>query len=784
MDKSLAYEDHEINTDSSTSAPEISSGIVDLLYQDSNKSAISTFVVAVILLFTLSETLSIKAASLWMIIMLIAYGQRIILVSKFFADPSRAIKAPTWLNRFNISTAICGLAWGAASFVIFPANSTELQAFLGLTLAGISAGGLIIYSIKSSTAISFVGSIAVLTVPAFLSQHSHYTENIMFQAGFFVIFVAFTSKRLAQGLLDNMSLRINAENQKQEIIDLTQKQNLHIEHTPMGVIEWDSDLIITSWNKACSNIFGYTSVEAVGKHISFLLPDFKKKSPHTIVQILLNQEENPVNLKKIHHKNGESVFVEWLNTVLKNNDGKIVGMASLVQDKTAFIKTQNKIHQLAYHDALTNLPNRGLLLDRLSQATSYSERSQTYGMVVYIDLDHFKTINDAKGHAAGDHLLITVSNRLQKVVRKQDTIARVGGDEFVLVLADIGKTSKEAHAFSQQIIGKIIQAIKLPVEYAGYRHQCSASTGVCLFMGDAISADELVRRADISMYLAKKQGRNSYQYYDETMQPKYNYQLELKNDLNNALVENQFQLHLQGQFNKDYRPLGAEVLLRWHHPKHGLVSPTDFIPLIEESGLVVPIGNWIIHQTCALLKKWEASPLTNKLTLSVNVSAVQFNHQNFISEVESAIQSSGCNATLLCIELTESAVINSIEDIVYKMNYLSSMGISLAIDDFGIGYSSLSILKRLPLNELKIDKSFLQGIAKGNVEGAIVQTILQMGKNLKLRIVAEGVETKYQLEYLQSYGCKVFQGYLFQKHCCITEFEKTLTLNEIAVEVI
>lgn len=753
----------------------ISSEIVELLFKDANKATVSTFVVAIMLLSMLGGAIEFKAAIIWIAFMLVVYGQKLSLAARFQEHNSRALNASKWLKRFNISTALCGLAWGSSSLIIFPHNNTALQALLGMVLAGICAGSLIAYSIHASTALSFVGGVAILAVPAYFIEDSPYAKEIMLPAGFFVIFVAIASKRLAQGLLDNISLRISAENQKKEISNLSQRQNLHMEHTPMGVIEWDADLIITSWNKACSNIFGYTSAEAVGKHISFLMPDLEKNSTHEIVRKLLNQEESPpINLKKIAHKNGEAIFSEWFNTALKNSEGKIIGLASLVHDKTAFIKTQNKIHHLAYHDALTNLPNRGLLLDRLNQAISYSKRSQTYGMVVYIDIDDFKTVNDAKGHAAGDHLLITVSNRLQKAVRKQDTVARMGGDEFVLVLADIGKTSKEAHAFSQQIIGKIIQAIKLPVEYAGDRHQCSASTGVCLFAGDAISADELIRRADISMYLAKKQGRNSYQYYDATMQPKYDFQMELKNDLNNALVENQFQLHLQGQFNKDYKPLGAEVLLRWHHPKHGLVSPTDFIPLIEESGLVVPIGNWIIHQTCVLLKKWEASPLTNKLTLSVNVSAVQFNHQNFISEVESAIQSSGCNATLLCIELTESAVINSIEDIVYKMNYLSSMGISLAIDDFGIGYSSLSILKRLPLNELKIDKSFLQGIAKGNVEGAIVQTILQIGKNLKLRVVAEGVETKYQLEYLLSYGCKVFQGYLFQKHCCITEFEKTL----------
>lgn len=346
------------------------------------------------------------------------------------------------------------------------------------------------------------------------------------------------------------------------------------------------------------------------------------------------------------------------------------------------------------------------------------------------------------------------------------------------MLSHIGKTDKEAQVFSKQIIDKIIKTIRIPVDYDHYQHQGSASIGVCIFKGGAISADELVRRADMSMYIAKQQGRNGFQYYDETMKPKYDYQQELKNDLNSALAKNEFQLYLQGQFNQESNYIGAEVLLRWQHPTHGLVSPLDFIPLTKESGLIVPIGSWMLHQACALLKQWETSPLTDKLTLSVNVSAVQFNQISFINEVESALQSSACNPTLLCLELTESAVVNSVEDIVYKMNYLSSMAISLSIDDFGIGYLSLSILKRLPLNELKIDKNFINEITKNNSAGTIVQTILQMGQNLGLHIVAEGVETEHQKEYQQKNGCEIFQDYLLGRPCRIADFEKAVAERE------
>ena len=762
----------------SKTADEVSSEVVELLFKDSNKATISTFVVAAMLVSLLSSAVAIKAATFWLVVMFLAYGQKTYLVAKFHQNEFHALHAPKWLTRFNISTLLCGLAWGSSSLIIFPLNNTLLQALLALVLAGISAGSLIAYAIRTSTALAFVGGVAVFAIPAFLIQDSPYAREIVLLTSFFVIFVAMASKMLAQGLLDNIALRINADAQNKAISDLSERQSLHMEHTPMGVIEWDASLNITSWNNACMNIFGYHYHEVVGKHISFLMADLENLSPEKTVQLLLSQEAIQNNLKKITHKNGEAIFCEWHNTALKDGNKNIIGLASLVQDKTAFIKTQNKIHQLAYYDALTNLPNRGLLLDRLNQAISFGERSQSYGMVVYIDLDHFKAINDAKGHAAGDHLLITVANRLQKAVRKQDTVARIGGDEFVLVLSDIGKTDAEAQMFSRQIVDKIVKFIRMPVDFDNYQHNSSASIGICIFKGGSIGADELVRRADMSMYLSKQQGRNRFQFYDETMQPKYDYQQELKNDLNNALAKNEFQLYLQAQFDQNSNYTGAEVLLRWQHPIHGMVSPVDFIPLAEETGLIVPIGNWVLQQACALLKHWEASPLTNKLNLSVNVSAVQFNQPSFIEEVETVLHASRCNSTLLCLELTESSVVNSVEDIVYKMNYLSSMGVSLSIDDFGIGYSSLSILKRLPLNELKIDKSFINDITLNDNAGTIAQTILQLGKNLNLNIVAEGVETEHQKQYLQDNGCEVFQGYLLARPCGIADFERAVKAKE------
>ncbi len=541
-------------------------------------------------------------------------------------------------------------------------------------------------------------------------------------------------------------------------------------HTALraGAYSHDEHLNVIAWNKACVDIFGYTNTLALGEHISFFMPDLSGMQTAHIVG-RLQQENN--KLKQLVNVRNEIIYCEFSNTILKNEHGQFVGMASMVQDKSAFIASQEKIHQLAYFDTLTSLPNRGLLLDRINQALLANKRSKSFGMLAFIDLDHFKAINDVKGHHAGDHLLQVIASRLQQNIRAQDTAARLGGDEFVLVIADMGNTKKEAEACSRKIIEKIAAAIRLPVDFEDYQHECSASIGVCLFDDDSLDATELLRRADVSMYLSKKQGRNAYQFYDAALEPDYEYELKLKHDLNHVLETNQLELYLQGQYDQQSNMMGAEVLLRWHHHEFGMVSPSTFIPLAEETGAIVPIGAWVLTQSCALLKKWQTDESSANLMISVNVSAIQFNHPQFIDQLQQAIAQTNCDASKLCIELTESAVIKNPENTIKKMHQIKALGASLAIDDFGTGYSSLSALKNLPLDELKIDKSFVNDFTNNAVDLAIVQTILQMGKNLNLRIVAEGVETESQMTYLSNCGCSMFQGYYFAQPCSIEHFE-------------
>ncbi len=452
-----------------------------------------------------------------------------------------------------------------------------------------------------------------------------------------------------------------------------------------------------------------------------------------------------------------------------------MGIACIVQDITEHVKAQEEIKRLAFFDVLTSLPNRRLMMDRLNQAIALSKRTNEYGAAMFIDMDDFKTLNDTKGHGVGDLLLQEVSGRLQSTLRENDTVARIGGDEFVILTENLGDDYQQAIEASTQIANKLIHSVNQPFNLRQYNHYNSCSLGVTLFRGQDVSVDEILQQADAAMYEAKKAGRNNFKFFDSRIKPELNLRANLKNDLFAAINEGQLNLFYQAQVNEQYLAKGAEILLRWHHPTHGMVSPAEFIPLAESSGLIVQIGSWVLEQACMRLKKWEHSASTEQLSLSVNVSALQFAQVDFIKQVENAISQSGCNAQLLMLELTESLVLQNIDDVINKMQQLKKMGVSLSMDDFGIGYSSLSVLKRLPLDELKIDRSFVLDALESKDNAVIVETIIAMGKSLGLKVIAEGVETSAQLHFLQHLGCVAYQGYMFCKPMDIISFEKTLS---------
>jgi diguanylate cyclase (GGDEF)-like protein len=401
-------------------------------------------------------------------------------------------------------------------------------------------------------------------------------------------------------------------------------------------------------------------------------------------------------------------------------------------------------------------------------------RSGRTGALLFIDLDNFKNLNDTLGHDMGDMLLQQCTQRLESCIREGDTVARLGGDEFVLMLLDLSEQSIEAAAQTEAIGEKILAALSQPYQLNRNTYRCTASIGVTLFRGNKLATDELMKQADIAMYQAKKAGRNTVRFFDPQMQENISARVSLEGELHNALEFNQFHLYYQVQVDSSNRPLGAEALIRWIHPARGLMSPAQFIPLAEETGLILPIGLWVLETACAQLKAWEQDPLTRDLTLAVNVSAKQFRQADFVDQVQGAAQRFAINPKLLKLELTESLLQEDIEETIAIMTLLHEIGVQFSLDDFGTGYSSLQYLKRLPLDQLKIDQSFVREISADNSDIAVVRAIIAMANSLDLTTIAEGVETEAQRQLLLKNGCPNYQGYLFGKPVPINQFEVML----------
>jgi diguanylate cyclase (GGDEF)-like protein/PAS domain S-box-containing protein len=458
---------------------------------------------------------------------------------------------------------------------------------------------------------------------------------------------------------------------------------------------------------------------------------------------------------------GSVIWAAISGTPIFDAAGSFKGYRGTGRDISARKKAEADIERLAFFDSLTGLPNRRLLIDRLTRALDYSTRHISHGGLLFIDLDNFKVLNDTLGHHMGDELLIQVAQRLGKCVRSIDTVARLGGDEFVVMLQDLGDLQIEAAAMAETVGKKILSSLNQPFELAGQRHHSSPSIGITLFFQSQHTVDELLKRADLAMYQAKGAGRNTQRFFDPIMQAAATERANIEADLRQGLVREEFLLYYQPVVDEQCRMTGVEALVRWQHPARGMVSPADFIPVAEHTGMILPLGHWVLQTACQQLVRWSKSPATERLTIAVNVSTRQFRQPEFSDQLLDLLRETGANPYRLKLELTESLLLNEMDDAINKMTELRSIGVSFSLDDFGTGYSSLSYLKRLPLDQLKIDQSFVRDVLKDPNDAAIVRTILNLAANLDLSVVAEGVETEGQRDFLLRSGCKAFQGYLF-----------------------
>jgi diguanylate cyclase (GGDEF)-like protein/PAS domain S-box-containing protein len=530
-----------------------------------------------------------------------------------------------------------------------------------------------------------------------------------------------------------------------------------------GVITISEYGAIESFNKAASSMFGYAEAEVLGKNLAMLMPEPHRSGHDGYLQHYRETGEARVVgiAREVQGQRRDGTMFPIslsVSRVVRKGKPTFVG---LVRDITQRRQDEEEIRRLAFYDPLTALPNRRLLMDRLKQALVTSERTGQHGALMFLDLDHFKQLNDNLGHVIGDELLMQVAQRIRACVREGDSVARFGGDEFVVLLEALSLHAGEA-ATQAESVAKIVVALGKP--YFLREHRCSStpSVGIVIFLEDEEETrDELIKKADAAMYQAKAAGRNTVRFFDPVMQAAAASRSAMENDIRNGIANGEFLLHYQVQVDNTGRTLGVEALVRWKHPQRGLVSPAQFIPLAEESGLILPLGQWVLQVACKQLVQWAHHPVSAQWTIAVNVSALQFAQADFVHQLFATLDETGANPHLLKLELTESMLVHDVDDIIVKMTAVKARGPSFSLDDFGTGYSSLSYLKLLPLDQLKIDQSFVQDLHSDANATSIARTVVALGHNLGLRVIAEGVETAAQRDALHSFGCDAYQGYFF-----------------------
>ncbi|QZA78042.1 EAL domain-containing protein [Deefgea tanakiae] len=650
----------------------------------------------------------------------------------------------------GLGVGSCGTAayTGQATIVADIATDPLWQDYAGLALS---------YGLASCWSIPIVSTKGRI-LGTFANYHAHPcspqpAELQAIKRAAYLVSLAIEHDRAEKQLAEDQKILQETAQHTQTILD----------NMADGVITIGVDGLIDSFNASASRIFGFQLEEVLGKNVSMLMPEPHASHHDAYLRHYLDTgEQRVIGLPRElegRRKNG-SLFPMRLSVSKTIRAGQAM-FIGLVSDITQEYQRTQEIHRLAFYDSLTGLPNRRLLLDRIKKAMIASARSGHYGAVMFLDLDHFKQLNDTHGHDVGDVLLQQVSARLLSCVRESDSVARLGGDEFVILLETLSLHEAEAANQAKVVATKILETLGQPYCLCGIEHLSTPSIGIVLFMAEHMPMEELLKKADVAMYQAKAAGRNTACFFDPEMQAVAAIQADLEKSLHDALTRESFFLEYQMQLDGAGRIVGVEALLRWQHPTLGKVLPEVFIPMAEETGAIVLLGQWVLKQACQQLSVWAQYPQSATWILAVNVSGLQVAHPNFVDMVTAVLRETGANPVLLRMELTESTLQKDVEEVIDKMNELSALGVSFSLDHFGSGYSSLLYLKRLPLSQLKIDSSFVRGLHLDPSDATIAQAVISLGHGFGLSVIAEGVECVEQRDMLASMGCNTFQGHLF-----------------------
>ncbi len=521
----------------------------------------------------------------------------------------------------------------------------------------------------------------------------------------------------------------------------------------------DMDSRVLYWNKGAQRLFGWTSDEVMGMRVGDIFQQDIVGVKHAFSSVIkLGKWRGELSKR---HRDGRLLIIDSRCTLLRNDDGSPRAILAINTDITERKAGEARLNQLAFFDVLTGLPNRVRLCERLDAALKELSTEKQIGALLHIDLDDFRALNDTSGHDTGDRFLHSIAQRLTVAVRSEDIVARVGGDEFIVLLERLTASRETARDAVREIADRVLDACRQPFSLGASDYYGTASIGVILFQDGHDSADELLKRSDLALHRAKQQGKNSICFFDPAMETRLAARAALLSDLRRAVLEREFELHYQPQMDRNGLVIGAEALLRWSHPTRGMVPPSEFIPLAEEAALIIDLGSWVLQTACAELADWHRHPELEKLSLAVNVSMRQFLDPHFVALVENVLRETGADPNRLKLEITESFVMEKSIDTIAKMTKLRTSGVVFSMDDFGTGYSSLSQLKRLPLDQLKIDQSFVRDVLSNVTDASIVRTIIGLSRTLNLSVIAEGVETQGQQDFLEKEGCYAYQGYLY-----------------------
>ncbi len=772
-----------------------------LLYRQSPSSLLAAALICVVLMTVLWEGVPTAPLLLWGAATLGVTAIRWRLVRRFAEVDPPAQELPHWRQWHRIGTVAAGIGWGIAGTGLLGGGDTR-DAFLAIVLAGTCAGAVatltpvprlypllvvpallpfVVTMLARGDAEHFaLGALAMLYLATMLKVSARLSASIETSLA-----LRFDNQRLAEESVEaagrlarnNEALELEVAERRaaQDVLRRSeQKLRLHALQAPLAFIEWDLGLRVIEWNPAAERIFGFARHDAVGRRASQLIA-----APNTCDAVArlwkrLLDERRPERIVLDNRTaDGRIITCEWYYTPLVDADGRVLSVITLAQDVTETRATEQRLKFLAYHDDLTGLPNRALFQDRLQHAVAEARRTGRAVGVLLLDLDHFKGVNDTLGHDAGDRVLAEAAERLGACIRESDTVARFGGDEFAVLLGDL---AEPANAFA--IAQKLLDACSTPfAPAAGHEVFLGASVGVTFFPTDSDDPETLVKQADSALHHAKAQGRNNFQFYSAEFTARAQARIVVEAGLRRALERGEFVLHYQPKVDAPTgRVTGMEALIRWQHPERGLLAPGEFIAVAEDSGLIVPIGAWVLEEACRQARAWRDGGLP-PLRLAVNLSPRQFRQKALVDRIGAVLDRTGFPAALLELEITESVLMDQDARVSEVFTGLKALGVSISIDDFGTGYSSLSYLRRFPVDTLKIDRSFVREVPVNLDDVAIVRAVISMARSLRLTTVAEGVETEDQMRFLRAEGCDGLQGWLHGRPMPPDEFARLVNLR-------